>query len=142
MTNISARHIFALMAKILLIEDDKTQADIYLTRILAEGYGAAWANDGELGLRMALENKPNVIVLDVRMPKMDGTSVLEELRKDQWGANVPVIILTNLDPTNELTDKIYKNRASYFLLKQATEPELLIEKIREILAKPTQTTSY
>lgn len=130
------------MAKILLIEDDKTQADIYLTRILAEGYGAAWANDGELGLRMALENKPNVIVLDVRMPKMDGTSVLEELRKDQWGANVPVIILTNLDPTNELTDKIYKNRASYFLLKQATEPELLIEKIREILAKPTQTTSY
>ncbi len=130
------------MAKILLIEDDKVQADIYLTRILAEGYGAAWAKDGELGLRMALENHPSVIILDVRMPKMNGVNVLEALRKDQWGANVPVIILTNLDPTNELTDMVYKNSASFFLLKQATEPELLIEKIREILSKnPDQSSS-
>lgn len=126
------------MAKILLIEDDKVQADVYLTRLLAEGYGAAWAQDGELGLKMALENHPTVIILDVRMPKMDGINVLEALRKDEWGAKVPVIILTNLDPTNELTDKAYKNSASFFLLKQATEPELLIEKINETLAKIPQ----
>lgn len=129
------------MAKILLIEDDKVQADIYLTRILAEGYGANWAIDGELGLKMALENHPTVIILDVRMPKMNGVSVLEALRKDQWGADVPVIILTNLDPTNELTDMVYKNSASFFLLKQATEPELLIEKIKEILSKSPQENS-
>ena len=141
MTNAVSKHIFALMAKILLIEDDKVQADVYLTRILAEDYGAAWAMDGELGLRMALENHPTVIVLDIMMPKMDGIKVLEELRKDPWGAKVPVIILTNLDPTNELTDKAYKNSASYFLLKQATEPKLLIEKINEILAKLQQENS-
>jgi len=129
------------MVKILLIEDDKVQADIYLTRILAEGYGAAWAWDGELGLRMALENKPTAIVLDIQMPKMNGVSVLEALRKDPWGAKVPVIILTNLDPTHELTDKAYKNSASFFLLKQATEPGLLIEKINEILAKIPQENS-
>ena len=126
------------MAKILLIEDDKVQADIYLTRILAEGYGAAWAKDGEQGLSVALENHPDVIVLDIQMPKMNGVSVLEALRKDLWGIKVPVIILTNLDPTNELTDKAYKNSASFFLLKQATEPKLLIEKINEILAKVQQ----
>ena len=129
------------MAKILLIEDDSVQADIYLTRLLAEGYGAALAKDGELGLKMALENHPTVIVLDVRIPKMDGVNVLEALRKDEWGAKVPVIILTNLDPTNELTDKIYRNNASFFLLKQATEPELLIEKIKEILASLPQQNS-
>lgn len=129
------------MAKILLIEDDKVQADVYLTRLLAEGYGAAWAKDGELGLKMALENHPTVIILDVMMPKMNGISVLEELRKDQWGVNVPVIILTNLDPTNELTNSVYRNSASFFLLKQATEPELLIEKIREILSKNPQQNS-
>lgn len=128
------------MAKILLIEDDKTQADIYLTRLLAEGFGAAWAQDGELGLKMALEHHPTVIVLDIMMPKMNGISVLEALRKDQWGTTVPVIILTNLDPTHELTDKVYRNSASFFLLKQATDPQLLIEKINEILSKTPQET--
>ena len=129
------------MAKILLIEDDKVQADIYLTRLLAEGYGVAWAKDGEQGLKMALENQPTVIILDLRMPKMNGVNALEALRKDQWGAKVPVVILTNLDPTSELTDRVYKSSASFFLLKQATEPQLLIEKINEILAKPPQENS-
>lgn len=127
------------MAKVLLIEDDKVQADIYLTRLLAEGYSATWAKDGEQGLKMALENQPSVILMDIRMPNMNGLQVLEELRKDEWGKKVPVIILTSLDPSDEITNSISRNNASFFLLKQTTEPEELIEKINEILEHPPIT---
>ena len=132
------RLIFAVMAKILLIEDDKAQAHVYLSRLLQEGYASAWAKDGEEGLKMALENQPSLILLDIKMPKMDGLTLMQELRKDEWGKKVPVIMLTNLDPTDEITNNITKNSPSYFLLKSSVDLEDLIEKIRETLDNPTE----
>ena len=126
------------MAKILLIEDDETQAHVYLTRLLGESYGATWAKDGEQGLKMALENHPSLILLDIKMPKMDGLSVMEELRKDEWGKKVPVIMLTNLDPSDEITNNISKTGPSYFLLKPSTDLEEIISKINETLENPSE----
>ncbi|MBI2621739.1 MAG: response regulator [Candidatus Levybacteria bacterium] len=127
------------MAKVLLIEDDKTQAEVYLTRLLGEGYSATWAKDGEQGLKMALENQPSLILLDIKMPKMDGLSVMAELRKDEWGKKVPIIILTNLDPNDEILSHITKDSPSYFLFKPSTDPEEIIDKINETLENPPHT---
>lgn len=126
------------MAKILLIEDDKAQAHVYLSRLLQEGYASAWAKDGEEGLKMAFENQPSLILLDIKMPKMDGLTVMQELRKDEWGKKVPVIMLTNLDPTDEITNNITKNSPSYFLSKSSVDLEDLMGKIRETLDNPTE----
>ncbi len=133
------QHIFAVVAKILLIEDDKIQAEVYLSRLLQEGYTSTWAKDGEEGLKMALENQPSLILLDIKMPKMDGLTVIQELRKDDWGKKVPVIILTNLNPSDEITNNISKNSPAYFLLKASISLDDLIEKIEETLDNPAQT---
>lgn len=127
------------MAKILLIEDDKTQAQVYLTRLLGEGYSTTWAKDGEQGLKMALENQPSLILLDIKLPKMDGLSVMEELRKDGWGKKVPIILLTNLEPNDEILNHISKDSPSYFLFKPSTDLEEIIDKINETLENPTKT---
>ena len=139
MTNAFLQHIFAVVAKILLIEDDKIQAEVYLSRLLQEGYTSTWAKDGEEGLKMALENQPSLILLDIKMPKMDGLTVIQELRKDDWGKKVPVIILTNLNPSDEITNNISKNSPAYFLLKASISLDDLIEKIEETLDNPAQT---
>ena len=127
------------MAKILLIEDDEIQAQVYLTRLLGEGYSVTWSKDGEDGLKMALENHPSLILLDIRMPKMDGLTVMQELRKDEWGKKVPIIILTNLESNDEILNHIAKDNPSYFLLKPSTNPEEIIEKINETLENPVKT---
>ena len=129
------------MAKILLIEDDETQAQVYLTRLLGEGYSTTWTKDGEQGLKMALENQPSLILLDIKMPKMDGLSVMAELRKDGWGKKVPIILLTNLEPNDEILNHIEKDSPSYFLLKPSTDLEEIIEKINETLANPPETVN-
>jgi len=139
LTNAFLQHIFAVVAKILLIEDDKIQAEVYLSRLLQEGYTSTWAKDGEEGLKMALENQPSLILLDIKMPKMDGLTVIQELRKDDWGKKVPVIILTNLNPSDEITNNISKNSPAYFLLKASISLDDLIEKIEETLDNPAQT---
>lgn len=127
------------MAKILLIEDDKTQAHVYLTRLLGEGYSATWAKDGEEGLKMALENQPSLILLDIKMPKMDGLTVMAELRKDEWGKGVPIILLTNLEPNDEILNHISADNPSFFLFKPSTDLEEIIDKINETLENPIKT---
>ena len=124
------------VARVLLIDDDPIQADVYLRRLLMEGYSSTWAKDGEEGLKMAIENHPSLILLDIKMPKMDGLSVIEELRKDDWGKIVPVIMITNHDPDSETMNSISKNNPSYFLLKPTVELEELIEKINDALENP------
>lgn len=136
MTKNSPGHILALVARVLLIDDDPIQSDVYLRRLLIEGYSSTWAKDGKEGLKMALENHPSLILLDVRMPKMDGLAVIEQLRKDDWGKTVPVIMITNHDPDSKTMESISNNNPSYFLLKPTVELEELIEKINDALANP------
>ena len=127
------------MAKVLLIEDDENEAQVYLTRLLGEGYSTTWAKDGEEGLKMALENQPSLILLDIKMPKMDGLTVMQELRKDEWGKRVPIILLTNLEPNDEIMNRVSIDNPSYFLLKPSTDLEDIIAKINETLENPPVT---
>jgi CheY-like chemotaxis protein len=118
---------------LLIIEDDNLLAQALETKCTQVGYTIEKAQDGSEGLKTALEKHPNLILLDVLMPKMDGLTMLDKLRQDPWGRNVHVIIMSNLDATNEILSKVADDQPSYYLLKANTTLDQIIEKIQEVL---------
>ncbi len=84
------------MATVLVVDDDQSLSRLYSDKLKKEGFTVFVANDGIEGLEHALSQHPELILLDVLMPKMDGISMLKELRTDSWGKNVPVIMFSNL----------------------------------------------
>lgn len=120
---------------ILVVEDEKILADTLEEKLVSEGFNVTKAFDGEEGLKLAMSKHPNLILLDLLMPKMDGMAFLKELRKDvSWGKNVPVIILTNLSSHDEQRNKdIVELEPSYYFMKTDKSIEEIIEKIQERL---------
>lgn len=118
--------------KILIIEDEKDMADILKTKITASGYDVDVADDGRVGLGMALQMHPDLILLDIQLPSMDGISLLEELRNDEWGKNVPVIILSNLDSAETIEEGKSKGVRSY-LVKTNWKLDEVVTRIDEEL---------
>jgi len=119
---------------ILLVDDSKMQRTIIQRMLVKAGYEVILAGDGEEGLRVACERKPNLILLDMILPKMDGTVVLERLKKDPTTAHIPVIALTGLSQRNE--EKLKSSGAAGFYQKSELGidkgAELLITLIREV----------
>ncbi|MFH0892022.1 MAG: response regulator [Candidatus Falkowbacteria bacterium] len=87
---------------ILIVEDEAAMLAALTDKFEAAGYEVSQACDGEEGYKAAMEKKPDIILLDVIMPKMDGISLLKKIRGEvKWGGSVPIIMLTNLsDPAN------------------------------------------
>ena len=111
---------------VLLIEDDAAAAEMYRLRLAADGYTVLIASDGEQGLRRAVEDRPDLIYLDVRLPKMDGFEVLERLRAEIATASIPVVIVTNYGEP-ELQQRGLSLGALEFLVKADTTPARLSE---------------
>lgn len=89
----------AKLQKILVIEDEGPLSELLKDRFEDEGFKVTVANDGEKGLALALSEKPDIILLDIIMPRLNGLSMLKQLRSHEAGKTVPVIVLTNLsDP--------------------------------------------
>src|ERR1039457_443950 len=84
------------MPRLLIIEDEATIASMYQFKLSLNGYDVACAANGQLGLELAEEFKPDLILLDLRMPVMSGDEMLEKLRATDWGSDIRVIILTNI----------------------------------------------
>jgi len=116
--------------KILVIEDDKFQHSAIVTKLEKAGFTVLSAYDGKQGLDQALSNHPDLILLDIILPVMDGMTVLENLRKDPWGLNADVIILTNLSGV-EKDIKIEENRVREFLIKSDWGLEDLVILIKQ-----------
>lgn len=119
--------------KVLIIEDDVVLARMYQRLLTNRGYLTDIAIDGVEGLKMALKKHPDLILLDIRMPKMDGVTMLKLLRKDPWGAKVPVIILTNFDANDEIVKSLLESHPAYYLVKSNIDSELILEKIKDII---------
>ena len=125
--------------KVLLIEDDAAAAEMYRLRLAADGYAVVVGRDGEEGLRMAAEEAPDFIYLDLRLPGLDGFEVLERLRGDPATTHIPVIILSNYGEP-ELRERGLKLGALEFLVKADTTPAQLstkVEQSRESQALPS-----
>lgn len=123
------------MNTVLIIEDDQTIADMYKDKFRMSNFTVSIARDGETGLILAEQNKPNLILLDLALPKLNGIDIMEKLRSDTWGKTVPIIILTNLNVDGKILEGITKYNPVYCLLKANTTPEEILQKANEILTE-------
>jgi len=117
---------------VLLVEDDRETLEMYRTKLELDGYRVHVALDGAEGIEKAKELLPDIIFLDVRLPKKDGFEVLQELRQHGPTAETPVIILSNFGE-KELVERGLKLGAMEFLVKAQTSPLTLSEGINEWL---------
>jgi len=120
--------------KILIIEDEETLQKALTEYITAEKFEVTSALDGEKGLQMAKEQSPDLILLDIILPKMDGFKVLEEIKKDPKTKNIPVILLTNLESPEDI-QKAFEKGATTYLVKSDFKLEEVVEKIKEAIKK-------
>jgi len=122
------------MAKILIVEDDKFLRELIAKKLIKEGFDVEEAIDGEEGLRKAREVLPDLILLDLILPGIDGFEVLKTLKDDPKLSLIPVVILSNLGQRDEV-EKGLSLGAVDFLIKAHFTPEEIIEKIKTVLAK-------
>lgn len=102
--------------------------------LVAEEFEVITANDGVVGLTRALNERPDLILTDLKMPELGGMGMMEELRKTgEWGKTVPVIILTNFDTDEKDMQNIIKNEPSFYFLKSKINPNVIVETIKEKL---------
>jgi PleD family two-component response regulator len=117
---------------ILIVDDDVFISGIYATKLNVEGYEVHQAIDGEAGFAMAKEVLPDVILLDVLMPKMDGFETLRKLKTTASTKNIPVFMLTSMGQKEDI-DRGLNEGAVDYLLKTQTLPTDAVEKIRKLL---------
>ena len=120
------------MSKILLIEDDKFLRELIIQKLGREGYEVAEAPEGEAGLSKAKEEKPDLVLLDLILPGIDGFEVLSRMKKDPALASIPVIILSNLGQRDDVQKGIDLGAEDY-LIKAHFTPGEIIEKIKATL---------
>ena len=128
------------MKNILIVEDDPVLLDALKIKLEKDEYQVLKAPDGQTGLEMARKHKPDLILLDLILPVMDGMTMLRKLREtDSWGKTVPVIILTNLSgDSNQIINDVTDLEPSYYLTKADLKLDELLEKIKEVLVKPAE----
>lgn len=118
--------------KILLVEDDEFLAELYATKLNMEGFEVFLAVDGEKGLKLAKEKMPDLVLLDIILPKMDGFEVLGKMKIDPAMKNIPVILLTNLSQKDEVKKGLDLGAKDY-LIKAHFMPSEVVKKIKQTL---------
>ena len=128
----------ATAAKILLADDDMTLHEMYAERLRTEGYTIVSAYDGEEALEKTYKEKPDLILLDIMMPKVNGIDVMKKLREDEQTAGIPIILLTALVQEINKLKEMMKGSDQY-LIKSEIMPGDVIAAIEKSLggAKPT-----
>lgn len=122
------------MKKILIIEDEEIMLDLIRRKMTSEGYEVIVARDGEEGLRLIKEGQPDLILLDLIMPKKDGFSVMAEVQKDEVSKKIPIIIVSNSGQPVELS-RAKELGARDWLVKTEFDPRELVEKVKNVLAE-------
>ncbi len=122
---------------ILIADDDITLRDMYQTRLETDGYKVLVAADGEETLDVIKQQNPDVVLLDIMMPKMNGLDVLAQMKKDENMKKIPVVILTAL--IQDLTKvKSLMGGADDYLMKSEVMPGEVIKKVEKVMAKARQ----
>lgn len=117
---------------LLIIEDEKSLLDALKDKFKLEGFEVLTAENGEQGLTEAVKKEPDIILLDILMPKMDGLTMLKKLRDDGWAKGTPVIILTNVNDLNQIA-KAVENLAQAYLIKADWKIEDVVKLVKEKL---------
>lgn len=119
-------------AKLLLVEDDVTLSKMYEKKFKADGYDVVTAYDGLEGLEKSLKEKPDLVILDIMLPKLDGVSVFKKMRSTPETFKMPVLLLTNFDQ-EDVVFECFKLGAVDYLLKSSVTPSQVVKKIDNLL---------
>lgn len=120
------------MPRIAIIEDDQAIAQMYRFKFEAEGFEVQTAENGVLGLELSEKMKPDVILLDLMMPEMNGDKMLEKLRSTEWGKKPKVIVLTNMGE-QEIPQKVRNLDVSGIILKADMTPRQVADLVKKHL---------
>jgi len=122
------------MAKIAVIEDDAPIREMYEMKLRVAGFDVKASEDGEKGLLLAKEFKPDLILLDLLMPVMDGTEMLRRLRAEDWGKNMLIIVLTNVS-ADEAPMDLRLLRIEKYIIKAHYTPRQVLDIVTETLQR-------
>ena len=122
------------MLKIAIIEDDKPIQNLYRTKLQIENFDVVTADNGVEGLNLLEKELPDLALVDLRMPMMGGDEMLARLRESQWGANIRVIILTNIS-RDEAPSALRFLNVDRYLVKAHHTPKQVVEIVNEVLAR-------
>lgn len=123
------------MLKILLVDDDPLLTEMYAQKLKKDGYEVLRAANGEEGLQQLKQHKPNLVLLDIMMPKVNGLDVLKTIKADpdQQIQNTPVILLTNLARNMKDINFGLELGAVTYLVKSRVKPDQVVAKVKEVL---------
>ena len=119
--------------KILVVEDDSVLRDVLMEKLLKSGYAVEGAEDGLVALEKIAQYQPDLILLDILMPKKDGMQVLKEMHEDAAMSHIPVIVISNSGQPVEIA-RARELGAKAFLVKAVFEPSEVLEKIEKVLS--------
>lgn len=119
--------------KVLIVEDDNSLRDVLAEFLEADGFSVVVAADGEEGINLIRETKPDIILLDVVLPKKDGYQVIKEIKSDDDVKNIPIILLTNLGSLSDI-EKALELGVTNYLVKSDYQIKEIVAKIKEILS--------
>lgn len=117
-----------------IVDDDENIQEIYGMKFRREGFDIVTARDGEEGLSVIKKERPDVILLDIQMPVLDGLGVLKVLKSDERFAKIPVVILSNVDSDAMFQEVGELGAAEYYLVKSLTDPQKVVDITLEALA--------
>jgi two-component system sensor histidine kinase/response regulator len=123
-----------MTVKIAIVEDDSAISQMYRIKFENEGYDVETAENGKLGLELAEKMKPDIILLDLMMPEMNGDEMLAKMRATKWGKNIKVIILTNIGE-QEIPEEIKELGVKKVILKADLTPKQVADLVKIELAK-------
>ena len=122
------------MTKIAIVEDDQAISQMYRIKFEAEGYTVETAENGKLGLELIHSMRPDIILLDLMMPVMNGDEMLQKLRKTDWGKDTKVIILTNRGE-QEIPEQVKDLHVTALILKADMTPRQVAELVKRKLTE-------
>lgn len=118
--------------KVAIIEDEPAIAHMYRLKFEAEGYKVEMAEDGEIGLELCHDMQPDIVLLDLMMPVMDGTEMLTKMRATSWGKDIKVLILTNRG-REEAPEELRELNIHSYIVKAEMTPRQVFTKVQEAL---------
>jgi DNA-binding response OmpR family regulator len=116
--------------KVIIVEDDKELRDFYSELLSSEGFTTLTAENGQIGLQTIMAQKPDLVLLDLMMPVMDGKMMLHKMRNIPEFAKTPVIVLTNAGDADNMRQTQYFDNASAFLIKANVTPDEIINRVK------------
>ncbi len=121
--------------KVCIIEDDSSILEIYERKISQSGFEVVTAKDGEEGWNVLKKEFPDIALIDIMMPKMDGIELMKKMKEDEELSKIPVIILTNLEDY-ETVKKTSNLQSRFYLVKALFNPQKVVDLIKEVLRVP------